>query len=60
MNKDCDYCGARFARLFHDQRFCSRRCSEAFHVAERKEAIEFFRASGLKPMVPANRKLAAE
>ena len=41
----CDYCGQNFSKLFYDQRFCNRRCSEAFHVAERKEAIEHFRAA---------------
>jgi hypothetical protein len=31
------------------QRFCSRQCSDEFYQAERREAVEWYRAMGLKP-----------
>ena len=31
------------------QRFCSRACSDDFFQAERREAVEWYRACGMKP-----------
>jgi hypothetical protein len=31
------------------QRFCNRACSDEWHQAERREAVEWFRACGMRP-----------
>jgi len=40
----CDNCGRRFYQSRADHRFCSITCHHEFHIAERKAAVEFFRA----------------
>jgi hypothetical protein len=32
-----------------DQRFCSRACSDQWFQEERRQAVEFFRALGMRP-----------
>jgi hypothetical protein len=44
----CDNCGAQFFRIRADHRFCSIPCHHEFHIAERKAALEFFRAQQAK------------
>jgi hypothetical protein len=44
----CDNCGAQFFRSRADHRFCSIPCHHEFHIAERKAALEFFRAQQTK------------
>lgn len=43
----CDNCGSKFYRGREGHRFCSIICNHEFHIAERRAAIELFRASGL-------------
>jgi len=31
------------------QRFCTRTCSDEFYQIERRQAVAYFRAQGLKP-----------
>ena len=40
----CDNCGSRFYQSRADHRFCSITCNHEFHIAERRAAMEFFRA----------------
>jgi hypothetical protein len=40
----CDHCGSRFYQTRADHRFCSITCHHEFHIAERRAAVEFFRA----------------
>jgi len=40
----CDNCGSRFYQSRADHRFCSITCHHEFHIAERRAAVEFFRA----------------
>jgi hypothetical protein len=56
----CEFCGDEFKPTWFDQRFCCRAHSDAFHTADRKDAVAFFRAQGLRPRVPATMKEAAE
>lgn len=44
----CDNCGARFYQSRADHRFCSITCHHEFHIAERRAAVEFFRAQRMK------------
>ena len=40
----CEHCSARFARTRAWQRFCGKRCQQAWHVARRSDPIP--RAAG--------------
>jgi hypothetical protein len=63
MKTECEWCGERMKPFFVDQRFCSPKCSAAWHVAERREAVELYRAQGLVPRTPAtaqHQQVAAE
>jgi hypothetical protein len=60
MKTYCEWCGERMNPFFVDQKFCCRECSSNWHVAERREAIEHYRACGLRPQVPATQREAAE
>jgi hypothetical protein len=40
----CDHCGERFYRSRANHRFCSPDCHEQFHQAERRIALEWYRA----------------
>jgi hypothetical protein len=40
----CDNCGEQFYQSRADHRFCSITCHHEFHIAERRAALEFFRA----------------
>jgi len=44
----CDNCGSRFYRGRASHRFCSISCNHQFHMAERRAALEWFRAHGLR------------
>ena len=36
-------------RLHPAQRYCCRACSDEYFCAERRQAVEYFRAQGMKP-----------
>jgi hypothetical protein len=36
-------------RLHPAQRYCCRACSDEYFMAERRQAVAYFRAMGLKP-----------
>jgi hypothetical protein len=40
----CDNCGSRFYQTRADHRFRSITCHHEFQIAERRAAVEFFRA----------------
>ena len=42
----CEWCGKSMTLWLYAQRFCSRRCGDEFHAAERRQAVEKFRAEG--------------
>jgi hypothetical protein len=46
----CENCQRAMVPYHPDhQRFCSRACSDAWFQAERREALEWYRACGMKP-----------
>jgi hypothetical protein len=45
----CEYCGGPMTRYLPSQRFCCRVCSDEWFAAERREAVEWFRACGMRP-----------
>jgi hypothetical protein len=54
---ECEWCGNPMTLWLYRQRFCSRKCSDEFHAAERRQAVEFFRAQGMQ--VETERKRAS-
>jgi hypothetical protein len=38
-------------RYMDRQRFCSRVCSDAWYQGERREAVEWYRACGMRPAI---------
>ena len=53
--KTCEYCTKTFVPYLANQRFCNRACSDAWHMQERREAVEWYRAYGMRPETKANR-----
>jgi hypothetical protein len=48
----CEYCQEPITHPFRGgQRFCSRACSDQWFDLERKEAVAFYRAAGLRPTI---------
>jgi hypothetical protein len=47
----CENCGRPAIRLHPAMRFCTRGCSDEYFMAERRQAVEYFRAQGLKPQL---------
>jgi hypothetical protein len=45
----CENCQRPMVPYHETQRFCSRRCSDQWFQAERREALEWYRACGMKP-----------
>jgi hypothetical protein len=45
----CDNCNRWMIPHLSSQRFCCRACSDMWHQSERREAVEWFRACGMKP-----------
>jgi predicted nucleic acid-binding Zn ribbon protein len=43
---ECEWCGKAMTLWVYAQRFCSRQCGDEFHAAERRQAVERFRAEG--------------
>jgi hypothetical protein len=43
---ECEWCAKPMTLWVYGQRFCSRICSHEFHAAERRQAVEKFRAEG--------------
>ena len=42
----CEWCGNPMLLWQYRQRFCSRKCSDEFYLAERQQAVQRFRAEG--------------
>jgi hypothetical protein len=42
----CAWCNEPFVPVVDGQKHCCRAHSDAFYAAERRQAVEFFRASG--------------
>jgi hypothetical protein len=52
-NSACEYCNRLIIHPFRGgQRFCCEACSDAWFAAERREAVEWYRACGLRPTTP--------
>jgi hypothetical protein len=47
----CETCGREATRLHPSQRHCCRGCSDEYFNAERRQAVEYFRAQGLRPVL---------
>jgi DNA-directed RNA polymerase subunit RPC12/RpoP len=45
----CENCGAPMSLFRARQRFCCRACSDRWFAEERRQAVEWFRAMGLRP-----------
>jgi hypothetical protein len=45
----CENCGKPVIPYLSQQRFCRRSCSDEFYQAERRQAVEWFRACGMRP-----------
>jgi hypothetical protein len=45
----CENCQGPMTPYHLDQRFCWRACSDAWFQEERRQAVEWFRACGMKP-----------
>jgi hypothetical protein len=54
---ECEWCGNPMKLWLYSQRFCCRSHSDAWHLAERRQALERFRAEGHQ--VETNRKAAS-
>jgi hypothetical protein len=46
MDKCCERCGKPMLPIMSRQRFCCRSCSDEWFQAERRQAVEWFRATG--------------
>jgi hypothetical protein len=49
LGSHCEMCGRPMIRLHPAQRYCCRACSDEYFMAERRQAVAYFRAMGLKP-----------
>lgn len=48
----CEYCGKAILQPARtEQRFCCETCSDEWFAAERREAVEWYRACGMRPAV---------
>ena len=47
----CENCQGPMTPYHLDQRFCCRGCSDAWFQEERRQAVEWFRACGMKPVL---------
>jgi hypothetical protein len=54
----CENCGRSAVRLHPAMRFCCRGCSDEYFNAERRQAVEYFRAQGLRPVLKVEQKEA--
>ena len=45
---ECEWCKRSMTLWVYTQRFCSKSCSDQFHAAERRQAVAFFRAQGMR------------
>ncbi|WP_166145410.1 hypothetical protein [Methylosinus sp. RM1] len=44
VKQKCEYCGDEYSPRQHNQRFCGSVCSNAYHQAERRRAVELLRS----------------
>jgi hypothetical protein len=47
----CENCGRPAIRLHPSQRHCCRACSDEYFNAERRQAVAYFRAQGMRPQL---------
>ena len=53
----CENCGGPInTPHLYEQRFCSHACGDEWFMAERREAVQWYRALGMKPELKARRK----
>jgi hypothetical protein len=45
----CENCGKPMIPYLSIQRFCCRACSDQWHQEERRQALQWFRACGMRP-----------
>jgi hypothetical protein len=55
----CENCGRSAVRLHPAMRFCTRGCSDEYFCAERRQAVEFFRSMGMKPVLKVEERKEA-
>ena len=56
-DRSCENCGRPVNPLRHAaQRFCCRACSDEWFAAERRQAVEWFRASGIPMQTKVTRE----
>jgi hypothetical protein len=49
MATNCERCGGLVPGYHHGKRFCSPACGTAWHLEERRQALQWFRGLGMKP-----------
>jgi hypothetical protein len=49
MKCQCQNCGRLMTLYVSNQRFCKRECSDEFYQRERREAVSWYRACGMRP-----------
>ena len=52
----CEFCQRPMTPYHSNDRFCSRRCSDEYFMAERRQAVAYFRACGMKPATRADQQ----
>jgi hypothetical protein len=56
----CENCQREWVPYHGFGRFCSRVCSDHFYQAERREAVAYFRAQGMKPALGEQKETGIE
>jgi hypothetical protein len=54
----CEMCGGPMVQQRDWQRFCCRACSDEHYQEERRQAVAYFRASGMKPELRKEQEVA--
>jgi hypothetical protein len=49
MTIRCENCQREMVPYHQDDRFCCRQCSDTWFQEERRQAVEWFRACGMRP-----------
>jgi endogenous inhibitor of DNA gyrase (YacG/DUF329 family) len=55
----CENCQRPMVPYHEIQRFCSRRCSNIWFQQERREALEWYRACGMRPALKMDQQKEA-
>jgi hypothetical protein len=51
VSKVCEMCGEAMVPYHGYDRFCSRVCSDRWFQEERRQAVAYFRAQGMRPQL---------